>query len=254
MKLFRILFAMLFVAAVCKAQDDFEDFRVEVTASAWLLNPDGDILSNGFTTQFNSDLGIENESQFTGKLVLKPGRKHRILVSGTPYRLEGTNALNRQIAFGGTVYTIQETISSSADITDVYFGYQYDLVSRPQGHAGLSFGGSYFDASDRITSTTLQLTSAENITVGFPLIGGEFRAFLLPSRNLLSVNGEVKGMAFGDYGHYVGGDFNLGVSVGRHATFQAGYMFLDVNARDKDQTKGFDLDFKGPVFSVQFRD
>src|ERR1041385_6121140 len=98
MRLFRFyLTGLLLSAAVAAAQDqDNEDFHVEVTAGAWIRGTSGTIQSGTAPVDLKSDLAIgQNEAQFYGRLVLKPARRHRLVVEGFPYSLSGTNQVTR---------------------------------------------------------------------------------------------------------------------------------------------------------------
>jgi hypothetical protein len=112
---------------------------------------------------------------------------------------------------------------------------------------------AYVDATGTVRSQTAGFTGAETQSFPFPVAGAEFRAFLIPGSTLLTVNGGVKGMELGDYGHFVEGAINGGVGLGRHVILQAGYMVADADVHRKDRTRGFTPRFTGPVFSVQFR-
>ena len=44
-----------------------------------------------------------------------------------------------------------------------------------------------------------------------------------------------------------------GINAGRHLTIQAGYMLADADVHRKDQARGFQPKFQGPIFGIQFR-
>ena len=79
----------------------------------------------------------------------------------------------------------------------------------------------------------------------------EGRGFLL--RNLVELDGELKGMPLGSYGHYLQFAIHGGVNAGRHVTVQAGYMLTDADVHRQDQTRGFMPRFQGPSFGIQLR-
>jgi hypothetical protein len=256
MKSILAVVGILLVSPALTAQEnDFEDFRVEFTGMAWLLRPGGTITSQQFAVDLRTDLGLtQNEPHFFGKLVLKPGRKHRILIEGIPYRLSGDTVLNREVRIGGVAYSVQQRIASATELNYVFGGYQYDFVSRENGHVGVLGGVGYMDADARATAVEVGVTASTSARAPYPLVGGEFRVYPVPGRNLLNVNGEIKGMNFGDFGRYLQGTLNAGVSVGRHITVQAGYAFLDADVHNRQRTEGVAPSFHGPVFSIQFRD
>lgn len=100
--------------------DDPENFRVEVTGSAWLVNSSGTIQAGGAVPfligsataiDLVSDLGVkQRQPTFYGRLVIKPGRKHRIVLEGTPIRLDGTNTVTQTIIYQGQTFAVGETL------------------------------------------------------------------------------------------------------------------------------------------------
>jgi len=246
------VFLFTFPAA---AQEDFESFRVELTASAWLVSPAGTIQSGIVPVDLRQDLQLDqSQPHFFGKLVLKPARRHRFMVEGVPYRLNGAANITRQIVFAGRTYTIQDFVTSTADIDYVAAGYQFDFVSRPQGHLGLSVGVGYVDATGTLTSRNFGFSGVEHQSFPFPQVGAEGRAFLLPHRSLLEVDGELKGTSLASYGHYLQFAVKGGVSLGHRLTIQAGYMRATADVHRQDNTRGFNATFSGPIFGIQLRD
>jgi len=240
------------VCSVAAAADrDHEDFHVEFTAGAWLLNTTGTIQSGITPVDLESDLGIRDRAHFYGSVTLKPTRKNRLLVEGIPYRLDGDNTVSRQFVFGGRTYVFSDRVTSHADMDYVYGGYQRDLVSRDQGHFGLSLGVAYVDATGTVQSRNFGFTGVEHQRFPFPLVGAEFRVW---AARVFNINGGAKGMSLGSYGHYVHGGINAGISLGRHVTLQAGYMVVDADVHEKAETRGIAPRMGGPVFSLQFRD
>jgi hypothetical protein len=211
--------------------------------------------SDGPDVALHGDLNLDHNWAFFGKLILKPARRHRIVLEGAPYEFSGSNTLARTVIFNGSTYSIADTVASDAELTYFYGGYQYDLLSRDQGHLGLETGGAYLDGSGTIRGVTSGITASRSQRVGLPLAGAEFRVFLLPHRRLVNVNGEVKGMAFGGYGNFFQGGANVGVGF-RWITLQAGYQYLnaDIHENRSVNPAGINAIIQGPIFSLQIRD
>ncbi len=228
-----------------------EAFRLEVTGSAWILNSGGQIQANGAPIDLVSDLGVEqHKPTFYGQLVFKPGRKHRIVVEGTPFALNGLQTVNRSITYRGQVFSVSQTVRSSADMSYVFGGYQYDLLSGPKGHLGLSAGGAYLSATGTIYGVQTGITSSKTETVGLPLAGAEFRVFPIPRHKIFEIDGGLRGMAFGSYGHYAEADGNGGICLGP-VIFQAGYRAVNADLHESSASEsGVNARFKGPIFSV----
>lgn len=160
--------------------------------------------------------------------------------------------MTRQFTFAGQRYTVQDRVTSQADITYLFGGYQFDIVSKPRGHFGLQAGVGYVNATGELHDQTFGFTGTETQTFPFPVAGAEFRGFPLRSP-IIQISGELKGMALGDYGHYLDGSLNVGAGIGRHLTLLVGYRIVDADIHRQDQTRGITPRFGGPVFSLQVR-
>ena len=260
MRIIQALLACGITIALCDTvlaqSGDGEDFHIEVTAALCRLNTTGQVQSGSVPVDLELDLGVANgRNTFRGKVAAKPARKHRLIFEAVPYRLRGNNILNRHFQFQGRTYHIEDRLESEADLTYLYGGYQYDFVSTKRGHAGIQGGAAYVNARASLRSQGTGLSATASQKLALPLAGGEFRAFLIPNRDLLNVNGEVKGMSFGRFGRFFEAGAHVGIGF-RYVTFQAGYIYTDIDLKDDDLQDliRFKPRFSGPIFSIQFRD
>lgn len=231
-----------------------EEFKVEVTGSGWLVNSAGTIQANGAPIDLVTDLGAEQQQPtFYGQLVIKPGRKHRIVLEGTPFRITGFNTINRAITYRRQTFNVSETLQSSADLNYFFAGYQYDILSGSRGHLGFSAGGAYANATGTIHSVQTGTTATKSETIGLPLAGADFRIFPVPGHRILDIDGGIRGMGFGSYGHYVEATANGGVCLGSF-TFLAGYRAVNIDLHQTGGTRsGVSARLKGPIFSAVWR-
>lgn len=245
------------------ANGDPENFKVELTGSAWMVNSSGQLFIEGSSFDFKNELHVEqNQPTFYGKLVVKPGRKHRIVMEGTPFRLSGFASMQQSGTYRGQQYTVNGSLKSSAELNYAFAGYQYDVWSKPMGHLGFSVGGAYLDASGTVQATAIStsfllgganFTLRKTETIGLPLAGMEFRIFPVPHHSLIEVNGEVRGMAFGDYGHFIEGGGNAGINLG-HFAIEAGYRAVNADIHNTSQVRsGIFAHLHGPIYSIVFR-
>ena len=249
-------FLLVLVILPCRAADlsDPEAFHVEISGAAWILNTSGHIQSGALPIDLRSDLGVEqNTPTFFGKLVVKPARRHRIVVEGTPFDLHGRQTVTRSITYRGRTFDVSDTVVSNASLTYIFAGYQYDVVSRPAGHLGFEIGGTYLNATGALRGLQSGITSTQSQAAGLPLVGAEFRVSPLPGHPVIELNGEAKGMALGDYGHYVQGTANLGIRLG-HLTFEGGYRIVGADVHETGSNpSGVSPFFRGPVAGIVFR-
>jgi len=131
-------------------------------------------------------------------------------------------------------------------------------VSNTRGHAGVVAGVAYFHAKGAVQTTPIQVLSVvispaatEERSVPLPVIGGEFRYFLIPTRKVLNINGEVNCISLGSEGKYVQGKLNAGVAVLPIVRLQAGIHVVDADFHNVGNARGFKLRFAGPIFAVQ---
>lgn len=250
----KITVIFLLLAAISAfAQEDAEQSKIEITTSYWPINTSGSIRANGTPVDLKSDLGVsQGQATFSGKLVAKPGRKQKIIVEGTPFRLDGSKNLSRSITYQGRTYVVSDYVTSTADMNYFYAGYQVDLLSRPAGHLGFEAGGAYLSATGSITSHTAGVTESKTETIGLPLAGVEFRAFPVRRNISVEVNGEVRGMKFGSYGYYVQASGNLGAGFGP-ILVEGGYRIVNFDIHTTNLTTIVNPQFTGPVVSLVIR-
>lgn len=249
----RTAFFILLASISAFGQEDPEKSRLEITGSWWGVNSSGTIRANGTPIDLKSDLGVtQGQPTFTGKLMARFSRRNKVVVEGTPFHLDGSNNLTRTITYQGRNYFVNDHVTSTADMTYVYGGYQFDLVSRPSGHLGLEVGGAYLSATGSLTSQTLKVTESKTETVGLPLAGVEFRVFPVHRRFDVEINGEVRGMKFGSYGHYVQAAANAGIGIGP-ILVEGGYRIVNFDIHTTNQADAVSPQFTGAVVSLVFR-
>jgi hypothetical protein len=246
-------FSVVFFSPAARAQEDPEKSKLEITASWWPVNTSGTIRANGTPIDLKSDLGVnQGQATFTGKLVGRFSRRNKIVVEGTPFHLEGASNLSRTITYQGRDYLVNDHVTSTADMTYFYGGYQFDLLSRPSGHLGLEVGGAYLSASGSLTSQTANVTENKTETIGLPLAGAEFRVFPVHRRLDIEINGEVRGMKFGSYGYYVQASANAGIGIGP-ILVEGGYRIVNFDIHTTNAVDAVSPQFTGPVVSLVFR-
>jgi hypothetical protein len=238
---------------LCAQGEDPEAFVIEVTGSAWLLNTSGGLQSHGTPIDFKRDLGVqEDQPTFFGRVIFKFKRRERIIVEGSPIMLSGANTLNRAITYQNQTFYVSQSVTSSAQLTYAFVGYQHDLISNPSGHFGFSAGAAYLGASGTVQAQPLNQTASETLKIGVPLVGAGFRIFPPLHRRFFEIDGAAKGLDYGGYGHYIDAQMNAGILM-RPLILQAGYRFTDISLHSNSSpVSGINPQFKGPIFSVTF--
>jgi hypothetical protein len=251
-------------AAVCSAdgtasdsEDNPEAFKIELTGSFWIRDTGGTLAGSGTNLNLVGDLGAKQQVQtFYGKLVFKPGYKHRIVVEGTPLHLDGSHVATETFTYAGQKYNVSEALVTHADLNYIFAGYQYDILSGRAGHLGLSAGGVYFDATGAISAPNEHVTASQTQQFGLPLAGLEFRVFPIPGHAWVDIAGGIRGMDLGSYGHYVEGNLSGGVWIAGHFGLQAGYREITTllqRSGSASDDGAINVHLHGPIFSLLFK-
>jgi hypothetical protein len=231
-----------------------ETYHVEIGGYLWHPTPTLLITSEslgiiGSQIDFVQDFQIENATFKQLKVVLRPGRKHKLRWEYTPIHYSNDNAiLKRTIVFNGQRFDVSLPVATDVKWNAMRFGYEWDFVYRDRGFVGLLLDLKYTNVE----------ASVENIFVGrefvsakapIPAIGGIGRVYVVPN---VSVTGEFSAFKLPesideDYqGRYY--DFDLYGTVNFTDNFgaQAGYRSMVVYYLVKKDTG--DLKMKGLYF------
>ena len=262
MKHFQRLVFLTLAASLClrlpasaqSSHEGPENFRLELTGSAWLTSPSGSIRADGTPIDFVRDLADGSQQpRFYGKLVFKPGRKHRIILEGSPVSFSGVNTIERSFIYLNKNYNVSETVQSNASVNFAFAGYQYDPLSGPMGHLGFQVGAAYLHVDGTLVGVQSAITESKSLQGVLPLMGTEFRLFPIPHQKLLQVEGLLRGVPAGSYGYYVEGSASAGVRLGS-VTFMGGYREMLANLHETNPVgNGVLLRLRGPIFSLQWR-
>jgi hypothetical protein len=250
--------ALLFVIAVLlMAQKSIaQEFQGEVdgyeVAASWLVfAPGGNVQTNSNSVQFGSDLGIDGtQSQVGFWFLLKPWHRNGLFAEFIPYRFAGEQITTRSFRFGGVTYPSNQSVTSNAALNYASAGYLRDIVNRARFEGRLLAGVAYFGLRSRASSPSVG--SAEvNRDVPFPLVG--FLARYSPREGSpWSFRGDFRGMTFGSYGSYIDVSGALAFNLSQHISIEAGYRTVD--GAGHHETRGADLNFRGPTVTFRMHD
>ncbi len=108
------------------------------------------------------------------------------------------------------------------------------------------------NAAATIVSTTEATTATRTQQLGLPLAGTDFRIFPLPHHRWIGIDGGIRGMSFGQYGHFTQGTANAGVWLGPVA-LRGGYQVINALLQENGSNAGgIAARMKGPIFSLGF--
>lgn len=235
-----------------------EQYHIEAAASFWSATPEIIISSEslgipGDNVDLIGDLGIQKKNLPEVRLVLRPARKHKFRFNYIPIRYEASSVVNRSFVFNGQRYAIGLPVNTTADLTTVRAGYEYDFIHRDRGYFGVLLDVKYTNIDVELASPIGNefLQSVAPI----PTFGFTGRGYVVPA---VSITGEVtffkvpENLGGDDFGgRYVDYDFYGTVNFGRFVGAQLGYKSIDVNYfTDLDSGT---LKFKGWYFGGVIR-
>jgi hypothetical protein len=258
-----ILFVFAGTAAIASAQDeDFDQYKVRISAFWFYSSPTVTMEAaghNGFV-DFNRDFGFNNYSTFIGKFDWKFTRKNHFYFVSAPFIQSNQVTLSRTIVFRGQTFSASAVVKGELQAIMYAPGYQYDIIRRKRGHLGLAAQINIFDSTGSLTAAA-QVTSGgtqqaaasaqASLLAPVPVAGPEFRLYLTNSSRLF-VEGNAYGMYLFGYGNFASGSGDLGLSLSKHFSVNAGYSLgshLKVN--DQSNRVGLRLNQKGPFAGLE---
>jgi hypothetical protein len=102
----------------------------------------------------DTDLGMTSQARFELRLVLRPGKRHKLRVSYLPQTFTSTYTLTRDLVFNGVRFSAGTSATSTYNWTGWRFSYEYDFVSNESGFVGLVLEAKYTIANLEIKNTT----------------------------------------------------------------------------------------------------
>jgi hypothetical protein len=178
---------------------------------------------------------------------------------GSAFDQSRQTVLHRTIVFRGQTFNVGVITKANLSSPLVAPGYQYDIIRRRRGNLGLAAQFNLFNSSASLfaaaqVNTNNQVVSAKkSLLAPIPVAGPQFRFYLTNSPRLF-VEGNVYGMYLFGYGNFVSTSDNIGVTLTKHPSSNAGYQLgsrLNVNVDAKKDRLGLSLTQKGPIVGAE---
>ena len=222
--------ALCCVAAPAHAQGSPENFHFEAGLMLWKPAPDVVLTSGtlGTPVDFVNTFEVEKKRFRDFRVVLKPGRRHKIRFGSTPIKYDGTATLTQTIRFRGQTYSVGVPTTAELKWTLMRIGYEWDPIATNMGFVGLFADLKYNRMNAELTAPLVVTQTFErNVTV--PTVGGIARGYLSPN---ISATAEFTGLKFDrDDFNAKFYDFDLygTANFGRSFGLQFGYRRLTVD-------------------------
>jgi hypothetical protein len=228
-----------------------EDYRFELSATLWRMNSNGAIHADGTAVNLLTDLGVSQRQRiYEGRLVWKFKRKTRLVLEGTPISMHGLNMVNRNVTYFGQQYSLSDTLKSSGQISYIYAGLHHDWYSGRMGRFGSSIGAAYLGLAGSLQGEQSGIDKKGSTPAGLPFVGVDFRLYLIPNKRWIALEGAVRGLPAGGYGHWLEGSGGVGGWAGPIG-LQLGYREILINFHQTGvDPNGINLRFYGPMATL----
>jgi hypothetical protein len=221
-------------ALLAQEHEEFDSYKIRISGFWFYSNPSGSIHGSNDTDTINldKDLGFNSYSTFSGKIDWKFTHKNHFYVVGSSYDQTRQHTLTRTITFQDQTFDVGLSTRAHLSAPLIAPGYQYDILRRKRGHLGVAVQVDLFPASASLNAAA-QVTSdgvhhdavsaSASLLVPIPVAGPDFRFYLTDSPRLF-VEGQVNGMYLFGYGNFVSTVDDLGFSITKHLSVNAGYQ------------------------------
>ena len=263
LRLTAMLIVMTAAVPLLQAQTDtdFDVYKVRIDGFWFYSNPTGTLqdATSGNIISLHKDLAFSSYSTFTGKLDWKFTRKNHLYLVGASFDQSRQTVLQRTIMFHGQTFNVGVLTRANLSAPMIAPGYQYDIFRRRRWHLGLGVQFNLFNSSASLfaaaqVNTNNQVISAKkSLLVPIPVAGPQARFYLTNSPRVF-VEGNLYGMYFFGYGNFVSTSDNVGITLTRHLSVNAGYQLgsrLNVNVDSKKDRLGLSLTQKGPIVGAE---
>ncbi|MGB9421897.1 MAG: hypothetical protein WBQ61_12775 [Candidatus Acidiferrum sp.] len=254
---------VLFVPILKGQSEDFDQYKIRLDGAWFYSKPTGSIRAEADTVpiDFTTDLNFSNYSTFAGKLDWKFTRKNHFYVVFIPLWISQTNTLSRDIVWDGQPIHSGSVVQSSLHSLEIAPGYQYDIIRRKRGHLGIAVQIDLFDITSAKISAAAQTTAdgthqaavsaSKSLLAPIPVAGPQFRYYLTNSPRVF-IEGNVYGMYLFGYGNFVSTAGDIGVTLNKLITANAGYTLGSrLNVNGTSDRIALDLTQKGPLVGLE---
>src|SRR5215469_2886424 len=261
----RIAMVLVVAAAVpllhAQTDTDFDVYKVRIDGFWFYSNPTGTLqdATSSNIISLHKDLAFSSYSTFTGKLDWKFTRKNHLYLVGASFDQSRQTVLQRTIMFHGQTFNVGVVTKANLSAPLIAPGYQYDIIRRRRGHLGLGVQFNLFNseaslfAAAQVNTNNQVISAKKSLLVPIPVAGPQARFYLTNSPRVF-VEGNLYGMYFFGYGNFVSTSDNVGITLTKHLSVNAGYQLgsrLNVNVDSKKNRLGLSLTQKGPIVGAE---
>jgi len=256
-----ILTATAVVSLHAQTDTDFDEYKVRIDGFWFYSNPTGTLqdATTGDIISLHKDLAFSSYSTFTGKLDWKFTRKNHLYLVGASFNQSRQTVLQRTIMFHGQTFNVGVLTRANLSAPLIAPGYQYDIFRRRRWHLGLAVQFNLYNseaslfAAAQVNTNNQVISAKKSLLAPIPVAGPQARFYLTNSPRVY-VEGNLYGMYLFGYGNFVSTSDNVGVTLTKHLSVNAGYQLgsrLNVNVDSKKDRLGLSLTQKGPIVGAE---
>ena len=175
-----------------------EPYYVEFAYNIWSPAPRIVLSSEslgiaGTDINVQADLGVETQQTHEFRLVLRPGRKHKVRFEYLPMKYEADTTLTGEIIFNGIRFPVATQVGTLLEWKTYRIGYEWDFVSRSWGFVGMILQAKFIDANVELDSAIGN--EYAHVRAPLPALGAIARVYIA---RYGSITGEFTGFKLPD--------------------------------------------------------
>ena len=235
-----------------------ERYHIEASLGFWNPPPQFEIASEslgvlGTRIDAVKDLGIEQQRVSDLRIVVRPGRKHKLRVNYMPMGYSASSTVSRDIVFNGILYRVNLPVTTTLTWNTWHLGYEYDFLYRDRWFVGLVLQTKITDIGANLEAPAINASEFSRARAPIPAIGGITRVYVAPN---ISITGELDFFKIPDSiderykAHYFDFDLYGTVNFNDYVGAQVGYRSLDLGyqfEQDQGNFKAKGIYFGGVV-------
>lgn len=212
-----------------------ERYHIEASFGWWNPSPQFEIASEslgvlGTRIDAVADLGIAQKRIPELRIVLRPGRKHKLRLDYLPMTYNAVSTVHRQFVFNGIRYGVNLPVTTDLSWKTWHLGYEYDFIYRDRGFVGLVLQAKVTDIQATLQAASLG-TEFARAQAPIPAIGGIGRVYVAPN---ISITGQLDFFKIPEsideryQAHYFDFDLYGTVNFNDYVGAQIGFRSLDL--------------------------
>ena len=189
----------------------------------------------------------------------EPEHLKALYLVGAAFDQSRQTVLQRTIIFQGQTFNVGVVTKANLSAPLIAPGYQYDISRRKREHIGIAVqinlfpSSASFFAAAQVNTNNQVVSAKKSLLAPIPVAGPQFRFYLTDSPRLF-VEGNLYGMYLFGYGNFISTTADVGVTLTKYLSLNAGYQLgtrLNVNVDEKKDRFGLSLTQKGPIVGLQ---